>query len=80
MGKREENRREIRAAEYEAVLENLDFLGDPFDMMDLGTKKQHALSLYYKILKVMSHLLFVCFILLFVCLVVCSFVCSSVIC
>ena len=53
MGKREEDRKEIRAAEYETVLENLAFLGDPYDMMDINTKKQHALSLYYKILKVM---------------------------
>ena len=53
MGKREEDRKEIRAAEYETVLENLAFLGDPYDMMDINIKKQHALSLYYKILKVM---------------------------
>ena len=52
MGRAEEVRKEVRAAEHENIVENLDYLGDPYDKMDINTKKEHALPLYYKVLKV----------------------------
>ena len=52
MGEREVKRTEIREAEHARVIENLEFIGDPFDQMDLQTKKHHALFMYYQILKV----------------------------
>ena len=54
MGKREEVRKESRASEYLQVEDNMDFLGNPFDMMDINTKKHHALSFYYQFLKVIK--------------------------
>ena len=55
MGEREKNREEIRDSEFQRAVEHLDFLGDPFDQMDLHTKRQHALSLYYQIIKVRKY-------------------------
>ena len=52
MGERERIRQEIRDEEFQRVEDNLDYLGDPYDQMDLHTKKQHALAMYYKLLKV----------------------------
>ena len=52
MGERERVRVETRAEEIQQVTDNLDYLGDPMDQMDLLTKKHHALSMYYQILKV----------------------------
>ena len=52
MGRVEEVRKEARALEYESIVENLDYLGDPYDKMDIDTKKEHALSMYYEVLKV----------------------------
>ena len=52
MGEREAVRKDVRKADLKQVLENLDYLGDPFDQMDLETKKQHALSMYYHLIKV----------------------------
>ena len=53
VGERERVRELQREAEYEEVLGHLDYLGNPFDQMDLHTKKQHALYLYYEIAKVL---------------------------
>ena len=72
MGKREEERKEIREAEFMKVEENMDFLGNPYDMMDINTKKHHALSFYYEILKV---ILIVCLFLGSALFYFCLFVC-----
>ena len=87
MGERERVRVETRAEEIQQVTDNLDYLGDPMDQMDLLTKKHHALSMYYQILKVNKEIsgsvccyfsvLFVClfvFVFVFVCLV-CLYAC-----
>ena len=55
MGERERIRQEIRDEEFQRVEDNLDYLGDPYDQMDLHTKKQHALAMYYKLLKVRGN-------------------------
>ena len=57
MGERERVRELQREAEYERVSDHLEYLGNPFDQMDLSTKKQHALYLYYEILKVLYMIL-----------------------
>ena len=59
MGERERVRELQREAEYERVSDHLEYLGNPFDQMDLSTKKQHALYLYYEILKVLPSSAFV---------------------
>ena len=43
---------EKREKEYSDVLSSLDFLGDPFDNMNIDEKKKHALFLYYDRIKV----------------------------
>ena len=52
MGDRERIREDVRESEFKNVLENLDQLGEVYDQMDLETKKKHALSMYYQLLKV----------------------------
>ena len=52
MGRVEEVRKEVRAAEYDDIVDNLEYLGSPYDKMDIDTKKEHALPLFYKVLKV----------------------------
>ena len=32
--------------------DNLEYVGDPYDNMDLGEKKTHGISLYFQIIKV----------------------------
>ena len=56
MGQREKERAETRETEYEEITDHLDYLGDPYDQMDLLTKKHHALSMYYQILKVIKYI------------------------
>ena len=42
----------MREEEYNQVIENIDSLGNPFDQMDIDTKKWYALAMYYEKLKV----------------------------
>ena len=35
-------------------MEDLEYLGDPYDKMDLLTKKNHALYMFYSLLKVLD--------------------------
>jgi hypothetical protein len=49
----EDKRRELaRKEEYEMACSNLEYVGDPYDSMDLGDKKIHGISLYYQLIKV----------------------------
>ena len=41
-----------RETEFSDVLSRLDFLGDPFDEMNIDEKKKHALHHYYECIKV----------------------------
>ena len=52
MGIRENQRQENRNKEYKQISRNLDVLGNPYDQMDINTKKMHALSMYYEKVKV----------------------------
>ena len=43
---------ERKAEQYMETLNKLEIIGDPFDSMNLDTKKKHAISCYYSLLKV----------------------------
>ena len=38
--------------QYEDILSNLAIIGDPYDNMDIQTKKTHALHHFYEYIKV----------------------------
>ena len=50
--KREARREKRREEEYNQVVENIDSLRNPFDLMDIDTKKSYALTMYYEKMKV----------------------------
>ena len=58
MGRRELNRQKSREDEYQQIVKNLEELGisNPYDEMDMETKRRHTLSLFYEKLKVESCL------------------------
>ena len=53
MGDREAQREKRRDEEFDHIVKNLDSLGNPYDQMDINTKKLHALSMYYEKVKVL---------------------------
>ena len=57
MGKKKEKKRKDKMQEHMADIKNkLDMVGDPFDNMDMKTKKMHALSQYYTKLQARNDL------------------------
>ena len=40
------------STQYQDILDKLDSVGDPYENMDMVTKKTHALNHFYRILKV----------------------------
>ena len=63
MGSREEERENNRDKEFKHIAKNLDVIGNPYDQMDIETKKVHALSMYYDKVKVMLGLVILSYIL-----------------
>ena len=53
MGDSEVQREKLRDEEFHQIVKNLDDLGNPYDQMDINTKKLHALSMYYEKVKVL---------------------------
>ena len=53
MGDREDQREKLRDEEFNQIVKNLDELGNPYDQMDIDTKKLHTLSMYYEKVKVL---------------------------
>ena len=51
-GKEDDKREKAREDEYLEICENLAYLGDPYDEMDLEQKKVHGISLFYQLMKV----------------------------
>ena len=54
MGSRELQRQKKREDEYKQIVKNLEDLGtsNPYDEMDMETKRKHTLSLFYEKIKV----------------------------
>ena len=53
IGEREEAQRvERRELEHSNILSSMEFLGNPFDEMNIDEKKKHALYMYYDMIKV----------------------------
>ena len=55
--KKEVEQVERREKEHSDVLSRMDFLGNPFDEMNIDEKKKHALYLFYDIIKVCNIIL-----------------------
>ena len=51
----EEHRVQKREAELSDLLSRMDFLGNPFDEMNIDEKKRHALYLFYEKVKVLRE-------------------------
>jgi hypothetical protein len=51
-GKEDDKREKTREDEYQEICDNLAYLGDPYDDMDLEQKKVHGISLFYQLMKV----------------------------
>ena len=53
IGKKEQEKRDVKKEEqYSDILEKLTSIGDPYENMDMLTKKTHALHLFYSEMKV----------------------------
>ena len=44
--------KERKAAQYSDILKKIEVIGDPYDTMDMKTKKTHALAHFYEYMKV----------------------------
>ena len=53
IGEREEAQRvERRELEHSNILSSMEYLGNPFDEMNIDEKKKHTLYMYYDMIKV----------------------------
>ena len=48
----EKQRQEKKETQYADILEKIEKVGDPYDSMNMKTKKTHALAHFYEHLKV----------------------------
>ena len=53
-GIEEERRRNEREEEYLDICTRLEYLGDPYENMDMTEKKVHGITYYYQLIKVFT--------------------------
>ena len=51
----EKQRQEKKETQYADILEKIEKVGDPYDSMNMKTKKTHALAHFYEHLKVRKY-------------------------
>ena len=55
-GEKENNRRKMKKGEqYKDIINKLESIGDPYDEMDMKTKKEHAVHHFYDNMKVFVY-------------------------
>ena len=50
-GKEEENRQAAREEEYLDICTRLEYLGDPYENMNISEKKVHGITYFYQLIK-----------------------------
>ena len=53
--KKENSRKKKRGEQYSDIINKLESIGDPYDDMDMKTKKEHAVHHFYDKMKVFEY-------------------------